>query len=65
MEEKGMEDKVQALAPRGELSCAAALELARREGVAPAAVGAAADRLGVRIRHCQLGCFDKKGRARG
>ncbi|MCL6449781.1 MAG: hypothetical protein K6T75_00605 [Acetobacteraceae bacterium] len=41
----------------GRLPCARALELARRLGVSPREVGAAADSAGVRITACQLGCF--------
>jgi phage-related tail protein len=41
----------------GRIACAAALALAARLGVAPREVGAAADRAGIHISACQLGCF--------
>lgn len=39
------------------LSCERALALAREHGVGADAVGAACDRLGIKIMSCQLGCF--------
>jgi len=39
------------------ISCAAALKLAKELGVPGAEVGKIANRLGVKIRSCQLGCF--------
>ena len=39
------------------LTCAQALELAKAFQIEPASVGAACDRLGIKIMHCQLGCF--------
>ncbi|MBC7339348.1 MAG: hypothetical protein H5U04_05750 [Firmicutes bacterium] len=41
----------------GRLPCARALELARELKVPPARVGEMADRLGIKIVACQLGCF--------
>jgi hypothetical protein len=41
----------------GQLSCAAALALARRLRARPRQVGEAATRQGIRIVDCQLGCF--------
>jgi len=41
----------------GRLRCARALAIARRLGVSPGLVGDAANRLGIRIADCQLGCF--------
>jgi hypothetical protein len=47
-------------ADEGRLACARALGVARRLGVAPGEIGDAANRLGVRIVDCQLGCFGSK-----
>jgi hypothetical protein len=41
----------------GDLSCASAFKVAAAWGVAPAAVGELADRLGLHICKCQLGLF--------
>ena len=43
----------------GSIACAQALALAKELGVTPAAVGGAADDLGIKIRDCQLGCFGR------
>lgn len=47
-------------AGEGRLACARARGIAKRLGVAPKEVGDAADRLGMRIVDCQLGCFGSK-----
>lgn len=41
----------------GEITCAEAWALADEFGVARILVGQAAERAGLRVRHCQLGCF--------
>jgi len=50
-------DKVRGVAKDGKLSCTNAFALAAALGVPVRKVGAAADEAGVRIVHCQLGCF--------
>lgn len=40
------------------ITCAECFDLAERAGVARRVVGEAANRAGVRIVRCQLGCFD-------
>ena len=45
------------LAGRPELPCAVAFEIAARRSIRPADLGAAADRLNVRLTKCQLGLF--------
>jgi hypothetical protein len=40
------------------ITCAECFEIADRTGVSRRVVGEAANRLGVRIVRCQLGCFD-------
>ena len=45
----------------GKLDCAAAFALAREKNLTPLAVGEAADSLGIRLSHCQLGLFGFPG----
>jgi len=54
-----------AQAAGGQLPCPRAFLIARRLGVTPAQVGAAADAAGVRISRCQLGLFGYGGKAEG
>ncbi len=51
-------DRVRHEAVDGRLPCERALEIAEELGVPPRKVGEAADRAGVKITACQLGCFD-------
>ncbi len=55
--EHRVQEELRVAAPSGRLACTQALELARRLGVEAKVVGEAADRLGIRIVACQLGCF--------
>ncbi len=55
-----LESEVKASLVDGYLPCNIALELARKLGVAPKAVGEVANRLEIRIINCQLGCFGLK-----
>ena len=41
----------------GKLTCRDALAIAERMDVTPRMIGKAADRLGIKIVNCQLGCF--------
>ncbi len=41
----------------GKISCASARKIAEKLGLSYREVGAAADKLGIRIKNCQLGCF--------
>lgn len=41
----------------GGIACTAALRLAEELGIPPRALGEVANRLGIKIRSCQLGCF--------
>lgn len=50
-------------AREGRVPCAAALAIAHELGMAPQAVGRAANEAGIKIADCQLGCF--RGRERG
>jgi hypothetical protein len=52
-----LDREVQNAAKDGRLACAAAFELARKNGVSPKEIGDACNRVGVKIAACQLGCF--------
>lgn len=52
-----LESKIQASLVDGYLPCNVALEMAGKLKVAPKTVGDVANRLGIRIINCQLGCF--------
>lgn len=49
----------------GMLPCAEAFRIAEEQKVAPAEVGRAADELGIRVSHCQLGLFGYGPKAEG
>jgi len=50
-------DAVRKAAVEGTLPCAEAWKIADAQGVSLLIVGSAANKLGVKIRKCQLGCF--------
>ncbi len=50
-------DALRNAASGDEISCAAAWHVADRLGIPRPLAGACADRLNLRITHCQLGCF--------
>ena len=50
-------EEVEALYNRGELTCAAVFELARRYNVKPLTVADIANSGNMKIKNCQLGCF--------
>lgn len=52
-----LEEKIAASLVDGKLSCAVAFKIARELKVSIRQVGETADKLGVRIAKCQLGCF--------
>ncbi len=52
-----LEKEVKASLVDGYLPCVVAFEAARKVQVTPGVVGDVADRLGIRIINCQLGCF--------
>ena len=52
-----LESRIRAALQDNYLSCAVALKIAREENVPPVAVGVLADRIGVRVTDCQIGCF--------
>ncbi|MEJ2739026.1 MAG: hypothetical protein P8105_04230, partial [Dehalococcoidia bacterium] len=52
-----LESKVKESLKEGYLACPVAWKIAKDEGVPKIAVGEIADRLGIRVTDCQLGCF--------
>lgn len=53
----GLEEKLKGLAESQKLSCSRARRLAEEEDVSYSFVGRCADRLGIKITGCELGCF--------
>jgi hypothetical protein len=51
---------VQARAPEGEIPCAVAFEISKKEMVPPGEVGFTLDKLGVKVVKCQLGLYGYK-----
>lgn len=51
-------EAVRRAAPEKRITCARAHELAAELGVPVRVIGAACDALGIKIRECQLGCFN-------
>jgi len=52
-----LEEKIKSSLVEGKLPCPVALRIAEELKVSPREVGKAADELGIKICHCQLGCF--------
>jgi len=52
-----LEEKVTSSLVDGQLPCAIAFKIAKELKVSPREVGKTADKLGIRIVQCQLGCF--------
>lgn len=52
-----LEDTVKASLKDGYLPCAVAFKIAKEAQVPKGAVGEIADRLGIRVTNCQIGCF--------
>lgn len=55
--DEALDEALSEAAVDGRITCAAALGVARRLGMRSLVVGAACDRLGLKIVSCQLGCF--------
>jgi hypothetical protein len=55
--EKELEKDIEAELVDEKLRCPVAFKIAKKHGVAPRAVGDTANRLGIKIAGCQLGCF--------
>lgn len=54
---KELKAKLNKKAVKRKLSCADARKIAERLGVSYAAVGAATDELGIKLKNCEPGCF--------
>jgi hypothetical protein len=52
-----LDDKIKASLEDGKLPCPAAFKIAKELKVGPKEVGEACNRLKIKIRSCQLGCF--------
>ena len=55
--EKDLGKIIEESAVDGRLRCAQAFKLSEEHGVSLADIGKAANRVNVKISHCQLGCF--------
>lgn len=53
-----LEGRMLAAAQDGKLACAQALRIAKKANVSPKRIGELADKLKIKLRACQLGCFD-------
>ena len=54
---QALESEVKTSLVNGKLPCPVAFKIARKLKVSPGTVGAAANKLKVKIAGCQLGCF--------
>lgn len=52
-----LEKKIQESLVNGKLPCAVAFQIAREMAVTPKEIGETCNKLGVKVRSCQLGCF--------
>jgi hypothetical protein len=52
-----LEKKITEALEDGKLPCPMAFKIAKELKIAPKKVGEASDKMGVKICHCQLGCF--------
>ena len=52
-----LEEEIKASLVDGRLPCAIAFKIARKLKVAPKQVGDMANKLGIKVANCQLGCF--------
>lgn len=52
-----LDRKIQSFLVNGKLACAAAFQIAKELKVTPKEIGDACNRLQIKIRSCQLGCF--------
>jgi len=57
MTEKELRQEILRQATEGRVSCRPMLELARRTATPTGKIGRLCDKLNIRIRGCQLGCF--------
>ncbi len=55
--DQALEEEIQASLMDGKLPCAAAFKIAEKLKANRREIGAAANKLGIKISSCQLGCF--------
>ena len=56
--EQELRDAIEAAAKENRVSCKQMLDLAARTGAAPAEVGRLCNEMDIKVRACQLGCFN-------
>jgi hypothetical protein len=54
---ENLDKKIQASLVNGKLPCPVAFQIAKEFKVTPKEIGDACNRLGIKVRSCQLGCF--------
>ena len=57
MKEAEIEQMIKDILREGSLCCEDAHELSKKEGISMAEIGRIADKLDIKIKACQLGCF--------
>ncbi|MFC1921481.1 hypothetical protein ACFLYQ_07145 [Chloroflexota bacterium] len=55
--EKALEEELKASLVNGKLPCPVAFKISEKHGVGRGVVGDLANKLGLKIANCQLGCF--------
>jgi LAO/AO transport system kinase len=56
-QQKELEDRLHKASGKNRVPCASALQIAKSLGISAAEVGKTANKLKIRIKKCQLGCF--------
>ncbi len=56
-QQKELEDRLHKASRENRVPCASALQIAKSLGISAAEVGKTANKLEIRIKKCQLGCF--------
>ena len=56
-QQKELEDRLHKACRENRVPCASALQIAKSLGISAAEVGKTANKLEIRIKKCQLGCF--------
>jgi len=57
MNPEELKAKIRLAAPQGNIACAAAFRLAEELFISTQEMGKLLNELGIKIKHCQLGCF--------
>ena len=52
-----LENKIKDALVNGKLPCATAFQIAKEYKVTPKEIGETCNKLGIKVRSCQLGCF--------